>query len=1065
MNEQKYKHTDIQLLECHNEDTTHNMFYFKENKAYYLSNEKINYDILYRLRLLTRNTHDEEFIKYNYDKFNELLQNSNFLAINDGLIEHIFKTVNNKYEIDLSIDFNKSVLKKKYIINLINRIHSTINKEATQYKLGDFNDLTDNYEIQVDQCFFINVKNCLMNYFKFVLNSKDSQHELYLIGLFLYIIENNYATIISLNLSNMVDLIKDHEYNFLINQLHCQLTDLVILTINSLQSDYEQDKTIYEKLNNFCYHHNTIIDKINPHNKVKIEDIKQSFHKCYEDYVNNYLSNITTLIEIDPYFSDIAGSLLRNFIKLQTAHYSIEDCFKIMVDHGFLEPKILVFISQRHDYYTKLAVKCDEIIEKSFRDFISIKTLLDRYLIKIDSINFIEPLHLYFMRIIIGVMQPYNLCVFPPLEVDQLSEMICSKLFMPSSPTLFNSGKEYNQLSSCFISTIQDDLQDIFKAYSDNALMAKFAGGIGNDWSNIRASNSEIKKTDGKSQGLIPFLKISNDVTLAVDQSGKRRGANCAYLEPWHLEIEDFIDLKKNTGDERRRCHDMNTALWCPNLLFERIKDNDEWTLFCPSIAYDKEKGINILHEAYGKEFDTLYTDYEDQASKGLISKFKTVRARDLWKKILASIYETGHPWITYKDSSNIRYPARHKGVIHSSNLCCEVFLHNSSKEISVCNLCSINIHAIYKKYINHKDLLPMYKLTSRRILNRVNDMDFMFMIKNMFKWLNEDYNYFSNIVLFMNKVIDNNYYPVEEARVFNINNRPIGIGLMGFQDLLFELNVSYDHERAEMCADKLQALIMEFILKASCELCQSKKLAIYNNFVGSDWFNGFLSQDTLQRIVKDGSNKSYKLTYVDYSKEFKALREEIKKGVSNSTFFAIAPTVTISNICGVYQSIEPCFSNIFVKGNIGGNFTIVNKFLVKRLKNQGLWNQEMIDLIKFYDGSIQKIDKIDDETKQIFKTAFELDQKALIRCAAARMKFIDMGHSLNLYINTTDAKYLSDLYMYCYELGLKSTYYVRTKSSNTIEKSTIETKPAWATDNKTTTEACSVEEECSSCQ
>jgi ribonucleoside-diphosphate reductase alpha chain len=619
--------------------------------------------------------------------------------------------------------------------------------------------------------------------------------------------------------------------------------------------------------------------------------------------------------------------------------------------------------------------------------------------------------------------------------IKQLVQMISLKLFMPSSPTLFNSGKHYNQLSSCFISTIQDDLGDIFKAYSDNAQMSKFAGGIGNDWTNIRATGSNINKTDGKSQGLIPFLKISNDVTLAVDQSGKRRGANCAYLEPWHLEIEEFIDLKKNTGDERRRCHDMNTALWCPDLFFERIKSNGEWTLFCPSIALNKETGMNLLHESYGEEFDRLYEDYEKQAKEGkLADRFKTVKARELWKKILGSIYETGHPWITFKDSSNRRYPAKNRGVIHSSNLCCEIFLHNSSKEISVCNLCSINIHAIYKYYFNKNS----------------DSLDATDLITKSFQLVNTDFNYFENIVLFMNRVIDNNYYPVEEAKTFNMNNRPIGIGLMGFQDLLFELNIPYDDVRAVELAGVIQKQIMYHTLKASSTLCQENKLEVYPNFEGSDWSKGILPCDTVkQPLERDES--------------LIELSNCVKKGVSNSTFFAIAPTVTISNICGVYQSIEPCFSNIFVKGNIGGNFTVINKFLVKRLQEQGLWNQEMLDLIKFHDGSIQEIDSIDQETKRLFKTAFELDQKYLIKCTEERMKWIDMGQSLNLYVDTNNAKQLSDLYLYAYELGLKSTYYVRTKSANTIEKSTIDTKPKWSTENKIQT--CNTEGECDACQ
>ena len=568
--------------------------------------------------------------------------------------------------------------------------------------------------------------------------------------------------------------------------------------------------------------------------------------------------------------------------------------------------------------------------------------------------------------------------------------------YMSSTPTLFNSGTLRPQLSSCYLTTIPDDLDGIFGAMKDNALLSKWAGGLGNDWSPVRALGSYIKGTNGKSQGVVPFLKVANDTAVAVNQGGKRKGAMCAYLETWHLDIEEFLDLRKNTGDDRRRTHDMNTANWVPDLFMKRVESDANWTLFSPGETPD-------LHDLTGLAFEKKYGEYEALAAEGKMDQHKTIPAKDLWRKMLTMLFETGHPWITFKDSCNLRSPQQHIGVIHSSNLCTEITLNTSNDEIAVCNLGSVNLPQHMKDGALDQEKVKQTVTTALRMLDNV---------------------------------IDINYYSVDTAKNSNLKHRPVGMGLMGFQDALYMQDAPYCSDAAIEFADRSMEVISYYAIHASSEL--AKERGTYPSYEGSLWSQGIFPKDSIDILEKNRGSEYIK---VDRSEtlDWDKLKAKVKKdGMRNSNVMAIAPTATISNITGVTQSIEPTYQNLYVKSNLSGEFTIVNPHLVKKLKALNLWDDVMINDLKYFEGSLSEISRIPDDIKKLFSTAFEVEPKYIVESASRRQKWIDQAQSLNLYIGNANGKKLDLTYRMAWYSGLKTTYYLRSIAATTTEKSTI---------------------------
>jgi ribonucleoside-diphosphate reductase alpha chain len=625
--------------------------------------------------------------------------------------------------------------------------------------------------------------------------------------------------------------------------------------------------------------------------------------------------------------------------------------------------------------------------------YLGLRTLLDRYFVHLEAGRTIELLQCFWMRVSMGLALN---------EVDretraiEFYEVLSSFRFISSTPTLFNSGTIHSQMSSCYLTTVQDDLGGIFNAIKDDALLSKFAGGLGNDWSNVRALGSHIKGTNGKSQGVIPFLKVANDTAVAVNQGGRRKGAMCAYLETWHLDIEEFLELRKNTGDDRRRTHDMNSANWIPDLFMKRIHNDAEWTLFSPNEVSD-------LHDLYGQAFEKKYKFYEEEARNGRIKTFKKVSAVALWRKMLTMVFETGHPWMTFKDPSNIRSPQRHAGVVHSSNLCTEILLNTSESEIAVCNLGSVNMLSHIRDGKLDEGLIDETVTIAMRMLDNV---------------------------------IDLNYYPVVQARNSNLRHRPVGLGLMGFQDALYELGIAYSSDAAVEFADKSMELISYYAILASSKLARER--GTYPSYQGSAWSKGLLPIDTVEIMAADRGEPI--LMDNTSSKDWSPVREHIRLwGMRNSNCMAIAPTATISNIIGVSQSIEPTYKNLYVKSNLSGEFTIINNYLVEKLKKLGLWDQSMVDDIKYFDGELAEIKRIPDDVKKLFLTAFDIEPKWLIACAMKRQKWIDMGQSLNLYMAQPSGKKLDTMYKLAWQSGLKTTYYLRSLGATNAEKSTLD--------------------------
>jgi ribonucleoside-diphosphate reductase alpha chain len=709
-----------------------------------------------------------------------------------------------------------------------------------------------------------------------------------------------------------------------------------------------------------------------------------------------------SLIEQDPAYGFVTARLLLNTIRCEILGEEVpQEQMKARYAEYF--PKYIKrgiaaeLLDEKMGQFdlARLAEELDPTRDLQF-GYLGLQTLYDRYFLHIEEER-IELPQAFFMRVAMGLALN---------EIDretraiEFYRLLSSFQFMSSTPTLFNSGTRRSQLSSCYLTTVDDDLDGIYEALKENALLSKFAGGLGNDWSNVRALGSHIKGTNGKSQGVVPFLKVVNDTAVAVNQGGKRKGAVCAYLETWHLDIEEFLELRKNTGDDRRRTHDMNTSNWIPDLFMKRVMEGGNWTLFTPSNCPD-------LHDKFGAEFETAYVAYEEKAARGEIKLFRTVAAASLWRKILTMLFETGHPWITFKDPCNVRSPQQHVGVVHSSNLCTEITLNTSDSEIAVCNLGSVNLAAhLYPQGHEKFGQLDHEKL-QRTITTAMRMLD---------------------------NVIDINYYAVAKARNSNLKHRPVGLGIMGFQDSLHELRIPYASDAAVEFADRSMEAVCYFAYTASTELAEER--GRYASYRGSLWDQGILPQDTVEmlRRARGGYVEVNDSVTLDWGK----LRARIQQfGMRNSNCVAIAPTATISNIVGVSASIEPTYQNIFVKSNLSGEFTIINDYLVRDLKQLGLWDEVMIADLKYFDGTLAKIDRIPAELRSLYATAFEVEPQWLIEAASRRQKWIDQAQSLNIYMSGVSGRKLDDTYKLAWLRGLKTTYYLRTLGATSAEKST----------------------------
>lgn len=649
--------------------------------------------------------------------------------------------------------------------------------------------------------------------------------------------------------------------------------------------------------------------------------------------------------------------------------------------------------------------------------FLGLQTLYDRYFLHSDGVRYELP-QAFFMRVAMGLALHED---DRDARAVEFYELLSSFDFMASTPTLFNAGTVRAQLSSCFLTTVGDDLQDIFHGISNNAMLSKYSGGLGNDWTPVRGLGAHIRGTNGRSQGVVPFLKIANDTAVAVNQGGRRKGAVCAYLETWHIDVEEFLDLRKNTGDERRRTHDMNTANWVPDLFMQRVEAEGTWTLFSPD-------EVPELHETYGTEFAEAYERYEAEAAAGRIKVHKQVSAVDLWRRMLTMLFETGHPWITFKDPANLRSPQQHVGVVHSSNLCTEITLNTSRDEVAVCNLGSVNL----ARHVGADGI------DAERLRRTVR-----------------------TAVRMLDNVIDVNFYTIPEAERANTRHRPVGLGLMGFQDALFALRTPFASQEAVAFADESMELISYHAIEASMELAAER--GAYETFEGSLWSRGVLPIDSLRAVAEARGGDLDADT--GHRLDWDSLRERVKAtGMRNSNVMAIAPTATIANITGVGQSIEPVYRNLFVKSNMSGDFTVVNDHLVRDLKARGLWDDDMVAALKLHDGSLGAIERVPDDLKALYATAFEIDPTWLVDAGARRQKWIDQAQSLNLYMAAPSGRKLDALYRHAWRCGLKTTYYLRSQSATHVEKSTIQ-----GTDgrlNAVAAQACGIDDpECEACQ
>lgn len=743
-----------------------------------------------------------------------------------------------------------------------------------------------------------------------------------------------------------------------------------------------------------------------------------------------------TMVEKDPNYSYVTARLLLDTLRSEALsflgiaenatqgemHYRYPAALRTYIEKGaelgLLSPHLL-------DYDLEVLGEALKAERDAQFTYLGLQTLYDRYFIHSEGVRFELP-QVFFMRVAMGLASNEENREERAIEFYNL---ISSFDYMTSTPQLFNSGTLRPQLSSCFLTTVPDDLHGIYSAIRDNAMLSKWAGGLGNDWTPVRALGAHITGTNGKSQGVVPFLKVVNDTAVAVNQGGKRKGAVCAYLETWHLDIEEFIELRKNTGDDRRRTHDMNTANWIPDLFMKRVFQDGDWTLFSPNNVPD-------LHDLHGRAFEEAYCEYERQAIAGKIEVYKTLKAKDLWRKMLSMLFETGHPWITFKDSCNVRSPQQHVGAIHSSNLCTEITLNTSAEEVAVCNLGSVNM-------VNHVDENGLNIEKLRRTIKTA--------------------------VRMLDNVIDINYYSVDQAKTSNLRHRPIGMGIMGFQDALYAMKIPYSSEQAVEFADSSMEAISYYAIEASTHLAEER--GAYESYKGSLWDRGILPIDSL-KLLSEERGAEFLDVNMNSSMDWDSLRDRIKNvGMRNSNVLAIAPTATIANISGVSQSIEPTYQNLYVKSNLSGEFTVVNPYLINDLKALDLWDSVMANDLKYYDGSVRMIDRIPQHIKDLYATAFEIDPRWLVDAASRRQKWIDQAQSLNLYIAGANGKKLDVTYRMAWLRGLKTTYYLRALAATSTEKSTIDNNSLNAVSSQmaesaAVPQACSIDDpDCEACQ
>ncbi len=775
--------------------------------------------------------------------------------------------------------------------------------------------------------------------------------------------------------------------------------------------------------------------------------LEEAFRNLFDgvsikDVGTSLVMTARTLVEQEPNYSYVTARLLLDKLRAEALTYLgvattatqgdmntlYKPALKAYIEKGIeqelLSPNLRQFnLEQLGD-----AIEAER--DQQFT-YLGLQTLYDRYFIhSSDGVRFELP-QVFFMRVAMGLAQEEDDINARAIEFYRL---LSSFDYMSSTPTLFNAGTLRPQLSSCYLTTIPDDLHGIYSAMRDNAMLSKWAGGLGNDWTPVRSLGAYIKGTNGKSQGVVPFLKVVNDTAVAVNQGGKRKGAVCAYLETWHMDIEEFLELRKNTGDDRRRTHDMNTANWIPDLFMKRVMEDGEWTLFSPNNTPD-------LHDLFGQAFEDRYTEYERQAKAGEIPLYKTIKAQDLWRKILGMLFETGHPWVTFKDPCNLRSPQQHAGVVHSSNLCTEITLNTSEEEIAVCNLGSVNL----AQHVNENGL------DTEKLAQTIK-----------------------TAVRMLDNVIDINYYSVPQARTSNMRHRPVGMGIMGFQDALYKQRIPYSSNEAVEFADRSMELVSYHAIKTSSDLAVER--GRYASFEGSLWSKGILPIDSVQ-ILKKNRGEKYLQQDESQTLDWNTLRETVKiQGMRNSNVMAIAPTATIANITGVSQSIEPTYQNLYVKSNLSGEFTVVNPHLVRDLKSLDLWDKVMVNDLKYYEGSLQNIDRIPADIKQLYSTAFEVEPRWLVEAASRRQKWIDQAQSLNLYIAGANGKKLDITYKMAWLSGLKTTYYLRALSATSTEKSTVEGSTLNSVSSSSAAptaaapaavpKACSIDEpDCEACQ
>ncbi|MDQ7989577.1 MAG: ribonucleoside-diphosphate reductase subunit alpha [Candidatus Dactylopiibacterium sp.] len=763
--------------------------------------------------------------------------------------------------------------------------------------------------------------------------------------------------------------------------------------------------------------------------------LEHALHNLYDGVALNAVRQslilaARTLIEQDPAYSKVAARLLLRSVSVEvlgddlglTAQgerltEAFPDLIREGVKAGLLDPRLAEYDLPR----LAAALRSDNDLRF---DYLGLQTLYDRYFLHIDERR-IELPQSFFMRVAMGLALN---------EIDrearaiEFYELLASFDFMSSTPTLFNSGTRHSQLSSCYLTTVEDDLDGIYQAVKENALLQKYAGGLGNDWTPVRSLGARIRGTNGKSQGVIPFLKVVNDTALAVNQGGKRKGAVCAYLESWHLDIEEFLELRKNTGDERRRTHDMNTANWIPDLFMQRVIAGEDWTLFSPSDVPD-------LHDKFGAEFRTAYVAYEEKAARGELKLHKRIPAVQLWRKMLTMLFETGHPWITFKDACNLRSPQQHVGVVHSSNLCTEITLNTSDSETAVCNLGSVNLPA---------HLVPVEGQPGQWALDQAK------LARTI-----------GTAMRMLDNVVDINFYATPKARNSNLRHRPVGMGIMGYTDCLHRMGLPFASNEAVAFADRSMEAVCYLAYEASSKLAEER--GVYSSYQGSLWDRGILPLDSVG-LLEQGRGEAVEVDRRS-TLDWDALRDRIARhGMRNSNCVAIAPTATISNIIGVSACIEPDYQNLYVKSNLSGEFTVVNEYLVQDLKALGLWDSVMIADLKYFDGSLSRIDRIPAEIQARYATAFEIDPVWLIEAAARRQKWIDQAQSLNLYLAAPSGRKLDEIYKLAWKRGLKTTYYLRTLGATAMEKTSapVEAVTAPAPEPK----FCSIDNpDCEACQ